>query len=144
MSPLYILEYLGILGQKQLIGHNLSLQHLLKVIDVSLEAYEWDASKKSSTTLRSGGKLKLWQISCFWPNPQNREILPRPPIFENFQIFWFREMHLTHMLPKRPQPSLEVVANSNYGKFRVFEPNLQKQGILPQTPNFWKFSDFLI
>ena len=43
MSPLYILEYLGILGQKQLIGHNLSLQHLLKVIDVSLEAYEWDA-----------------------------------------------------------------------------------------------------
>ena len=51
-------------------------------------------------------------------------------------------MRLTHMLPKRPQPSLEVVANSNYGKFRVFGPNLQKQEYCPRPPIFEKFQIF--
>ena len=41
---------------------------------------------------------------------------PRPPNFENFQIFWFTQIRLTYTLPKCPQRPTEVMSNSNYGK----------------------------
>ena len=38
------IPYLGILGQKQLICHNLSVQQYLRVIEGLLEAYRWGAT----------------------------------------------------------------------------------------------------